>query len=403
MKILQVTNKMPYPPIDGGAIATLNMSKGFVSNSAEVTVFAMNTKKHFFDPDKIEPKLKKTIKFETVSVPAEISGKGALKNLLLSKLPYNAERFIDDNFKKKLIQILKEKDFDIVQFEGLYLMPYVDVVKQYSKAKVSLRSHNVEYEIWDRVAKNEKNPIKKKYLKILSKRIKKFEISYINKYDLLVTITKRDLDIYNKLGNTKPSFVSMTGINVEELNTDKIETQYPSVFHLGALDWAPNQEGIIWFLRNVWKKLIKKHSNLKFYIAGRNAPRWFVEETKKYNNVIFLGEVADAYSFMKSKAIMIVPLFSGSGMRIKIIEGMALGKTIVSTSIGTEGIDTTHTKNIILANNSEEFYSEIDFLIVNKEKYKQIGENARKFIIENFDNKVIIRKLLKFYEEYINL
>ena len=138
---------------------------------------------------------------------------------------------------------------------------------------------------------------------------------------------------------------------------------------------------------------------MKFYIAGRNAP----DSIKNINepNVVFLGEVDDAYEFMQGKAIMIVPLLSGSGMRIKIIEGMALGKSIVSTAIGAEGIAVHDGEDIILANDAEKFREGIESLLDNFDKFETIGRNARKFVEENYDNLSISKALVAFYKELI--
>ena len=108
----------------------------------------------------------------------------------------------------------------------------------------------------------------------------------------------------------------------------------------------------IWFVENCWPGLHQQFPNLKFYVAGRNAPAWLINKFH-YPNIEFVGEVEDAYRFMNSKSIMIVPLFSGSGMRIKIIEGMALGKTIVSTEIGAEGIEVSDNENILIATDAD--------------------------------------------------
>lgn len=401
MNILQLTNKMPYPAKDGGAIATLNLSKGFVNAGHKITILTMNTAKHFFDKKDLPTELTSKITFETVYVEASINAKDALKNLFFSKLPYNAVRFIDNNYKNKLINILKSEQFDIVQLEGLYLAPYIETIRKYSTAKISLRAHNIEHEIWKRVSANETNPVKKKYLKVLSNRIKKFEESYINQYDLLVPITDRDLKVLNKMGNNKPAKSSMTGIDISNLIADTKNIDYPSIFHIGALDWAPNQEGLYWFFNNVWSNLLKIMPDLKLYIAGRNAPENLIETIKKQPNTLYLGEVDDAYKFMNSKAVMIVPLHSGSGMRIKIIEGMALNKTIVSTEIGTEGIPTENGKNILIANSSQEFTGAIEKVLSNRDLFDKIGHNAGKFIKENYDNNTISIELLDFYKKHI--
>ena len=149
----------------------------------------------------------------------------------------------------------------------------------------------------------------------------------------------------------------------------------------------------------MWKNLIKKNPNLKFYLAGRNAPDFIREKFKNIKNLIFLGEIKVAKDFINSHAIMIVPLFSGSGMRIKIIEGMALGKTIITTSIGTEGINSTHKKNILIANSPKSFEKEIQKVLDDKLLFQEIGKNAIVFVKKNFDNENIAKKLMQFYKE----
>ncbi|MCK5079017.1 MAG: glycosyltransferase, partial [Bacteroidales bacterium] len=137
----------------------------------------------------------------------------------------------------------------------------------------------------------------------------------------------------------------------------------------------------------------------KFYIAGRNAPDSIRNISEP--NVVFLGEVDDAYAFMESKAVMIVPLLSGSGMRIKIIEGMALGKSIVSTSIGAEGIAVSHDTDIIIADDTRNYTAGIESLLDNFDKFEAIGRNAVKFVEENYDNLSISKALAAFYKELI--
>ena len=401
MNILQLTNKMPYPPNDGGNIATLNMSKSFANLGNKVTILAMNTPKHSFDINKIPEDLTNIINFETVEVETDINKKDALANLFFSSLPYNAVRFISDDYTNKLINILKSEDFDIIQLEGVYLTPYIDVIRKHSKALISLRSHNIEHEIWKRVAANESNPVKKKYTNILASRIQQFEKKYLNKYDLLIPITKRDLTVLNKMGNKKPAYVAMTGIDLPNLIKDNSNIDYPSLFYIGALDWVPNQEGLQWFFKHVWDKLNKKFPDLTICIAGRNAPENLLELFNR-KNVEYVGPVEDAYKFMNSKSIMIVPLFSGSGMRIKIIEGMALGKPIITTTIGTEGINSTDNENIMIANSEMDFVKSIEQLVTNEKLFNKISNHAMKFIEEQFDNNNINADLIKFYEFQLN-
>lgn len=165
------------------------------------------------------------------------------------------------------------------------------------------------------------------------------------------------------------------------------------------MDWAPNQQGLEWFIETCWPIIHKNNPQLIFRIAGRNAPEWFVAKIQ-VAGVEFVGEVANARDFMEENTIMIVPLLAGSGMRIKIIEGLGLGKAIVSTSIGAEGIPAIHNESICIANTKEEFVESIQLLIKNNEIRFSIEKNAVTFVHTNFDNETIISNLLDFYKTH---
>ncbi len=398
MKILQIANKAPYPPKDGGSIATFAMTKGFKELGYEVTVLAMSTSKHPVQESDIPEEIRNDIRFILVPVDTRICPTRAAKNLLFSRFPYNAERFVTKAFGDRLAQLLIDEEFDLIQLEGLYLSPYVPLIRELSDALLVMRSHNIEHEIWERTVQQRRG-LKKAYTKIIARRVRRMEIESLNDCDAMVPITARDGNRMKSLGCILPMHVSPTGINAEDFVKYNDKPDYPSLFHIGALDWSPNQEGIDWFLKNSWKQLHKKYPELKFYIAGRNAPDSI--KNIKEDNVVFLGEVEDAYAFMSGKAVMIVPLLSGSGMRIKIIEGMAMGKSIVSTSIGAEGIAVTQNEDIILADDPQKFTGGIESLLDNFDKFEAIGRNAVKFVEKNYDNLSISKALIAFYKELI--
>lgn len=399
MKILQVTNKVPYPVKDGGAIACMNLARGFSLLGHDVTILAMNTVKHHITLTEIPDSVKELAEFKLVNVPAKISPVSALINLLFSRKPYNATRFISNDFSNELTKVLKENEFDVIQLEGLYVCPYIPIIREHSKALIIYRAHNIEHEIWSRTAVMA-HGLEKWYLKDLSRRIKHFEVQILNKYDLIVPITGRDGAILNKLGNKKPMHVSQTGIDSSVLIPNSKNLKHPTLFHIGSLEWSPNQEGLIWFFENCWDAIREKYPDLQFFIAGRNAPPWF-QKMMNLPNVVFKGEVVDAYEFMNSKSIMVVPLFSGSGMRIKIIEGMALGKPIVTTAVGTEGISTTSDVNIVITEDAAGFVESISRLIEDRGFFDKIGKNAIEYIHENFDNLSSAGALIEFYKKHI--
>ncbi|HOZ30621.1 MAG TPA: glycosyltransferase family 4 protein [Bacteroidales bacterium] len=403
MKILILTNKMPYPPRDGGSIASLTLAKSLQKCGNDVEILSMNTSKHYFDLDKLPEEISSKLKFYSVNINTETKLIKAVSNFLFSSVPYNAARFISKDYEKKLSEILQKNTYDIIQLEGLYLCPYIDTIRKYSKAKISLRAHNIEHEIWTRAAVNETQKLKKIYKKNLASRIRKFKLNYINKYDFLIPITSRDGNLYTVFGNTMPIHVTPTGIDSDNtlLQQELNSSEFPGFFHIGALDWIPNIEGLTWFIEKVWKEFSRKYPNYGFSIAGRNASTEF-EKYLIQNNINYVGEVDNASEFISKGAVMIVPLLSGSGMRIKIIEGMAAGKTIITTSMGTEGINTTNDENILIADTAESFYSQLIRVSKSRELHGFISQQARNFVIKNYDNDKIATSLTEFYKNNIS-
>ena len=395
MTILQLSNKFVYPPKDGGAIGIFNYTKAFSALGCEVTMLAMNTTKHPYNIKDLPEGIKKMAQWITIDVDNSIKAIPALISLLQNR-SYNIERFISSAYNDKLIEILHKKKFDIIQLEGLYLSPYVETIRAFSDAQIVMRSHNIEHEIWERSAENEKGFLKRWYLKILAKQLRSYEISRLNKYDLVTSVTERDSQILKSLGCELPIHICPAPYDETVLKPDRSKMEFPSLFFIGALDWMPNTEGLDWFLKDVWPKVSSQFPDLKFYIAGRNAEKTKLPELK---NVVITGEVDNAYDFMNSKGVMIVPLLSGSGIRVKIIEGMALGKTIVTTSLGAEGIPCKDGQNILIADTPEAFAEKIMKCINEKITFAIIGDNAHQFAKRQFSSQEVVRKLLGFFQQ----
>ena len=401
MNILLLVNKVPYPPTDGGAYATLNMALGLYTAGANVTILAMSTPKHPTTAKQIPQWLSSKIRVETIFVDTAIKPFKALKNLFFSKKPYNAERFISTEFEKAIISTLKSNSFNIIQLEGQYIEPYIKTIRNFHSGPIALRAHNVEWEIWARNASIQSNTLRRLYFNHLARRLRRMEKDILGKVDALVPISTRDAQSLKEMGFDGPVMVTPTGFEFSENHQVDSSFEFPSIFHIGGLDWLPNQEGILWFLKECWPLVISKLPEVKFYIAGRNAPQAFQKKIQQFHNVVFCGEVNSSVEFIKSKALMVVPLLSGSGMRIKIVEGMALGKAIVSTSIGAEGIDAIHNTHLAIANTSAQMASEIVNLLNSKEKILQMGLNAQEFVKQHLNNDNITKSLTHFYKDLL--
>jgi glycosyltransferase involved in cell wall biosynthesis len=397
MKILQVSNKYPFPPKDGGAIATLNLANGFAHAGHEVSLLTMRTPKHGGKSVKNDNRFsyKEVI---TTYVNTTIRPFRLLRNLLFSGLPYNAERFIDPDFREKLAGIVTQNKYDIVQLEGLYLMPYAETIRKHSQAKIVLRAHNIEHEVWKRITLHTRNRMKRAYYRKLSRRMAVFEYSFINAYDMLVPISERDLRSFNRHGNTKPSLVIPLGMDVSGGLPFSGSNGNNKLSFIGSLDYIPNQEGLVWFIEKVWKQFLLPFHPYTFTVAGRNAPA----RLKNYlvrQPLTYTGEVDDAGQFMQSGGVMVVPVLSGGGIRVRIIEAMAMGIPVVSTSLGAEGLGVTDGSELMIADEPEIFAEAIVKLLENQTFFTNIGKNARSFVAEKMNEKKLTAELLTFYRD----
>jgi len=391
MRILQLCKKFPYPINDGEVIAITNLARALDELGAEIHLLCINTPKHFYDEKEMPDALNFYHSIHTVFVDTDLKPHRAVLNLF-SKKSYHIDRFVSDDFSKKLIKLLGTLNPDFVQMETLFLAPYLSDIRNHSTAKVLMRAHNVEHEIWSRITHNTNAFIKKKYLAYLTRKLKNFEVNHLNRYDLLLPITSRDLETFKQLGFNGAAEVIPIGIDINGYHPQPIDTNSPlSISFIGSLDWLPNLEGLNWFLTNCWPKIIDKHPDITLHLAGRNTPASLHE--LGYKNLIIHGEVADAKAFINAHPVMIVPLLSGSGMRVKILEGMALGREVITTKIGLEGIVAVDKKEVLIADTIEGWLGAIDFCLEERARLDGIGNAAREVIVKGYGNLGIGRRL----------
>lgn len=397
MKILQLCKKFPFPLKDGESIAVTHMSKAMRDLGCEITLLSMNTVKHYFDTNQLPDSFDHYKDIYYSEIDNRVNPMDAFIHLFRNQ-SYNISRFVCPAFTKMLIHILEEETFDIVQLETLYLTPYIEIIRKHSNALIALRTHNVEHEIWDRMSQNCANPLKAWYLRHLARKLYDYEKDRLNKVDLLITMTNRDLKMFVDMGYNGDAIVAPIGMDVSVYNApNHADQRSMQIGFIGSLDWMPNLEGLDWFLEQVWPLVLKLHPRAKLKIAGRNMPAEY--KKTEIQGVEFLGEVRSAVKFMEEHQIQIVPLLSGSGMRVKILEGLLLGKTIITTSIGMEGIDARQGEEILIADNADDFARGIALCLKDHDFALRVGNQARLFAIKHYDNRKIARLVLQKYTQ----
>ncbi|WP_183581025.1 glycosyltransferase family 4 protein [Mucilaginibacter sp. X5P1] len=398
MKILILASRVPFPQNGGYQIVVYNTIKGLVDLGHEVSVVALKTKKHY-ETSEPDDELISKINYRAYNIDINVSVFEVAMNLF-SKTSFNINKYYDPGFERLLAVEVRNNAYDIIQFDGLMVSLYLSAVRKNSGAKLVYRAHNIENQVWQRLAEQKNDPFKKSYLKMHARRIKNYELEQLNKFDAITVFTEQDKTTLMEYGTKISIDILPVGLNMDKYHPDYSKTEVPSLFFLGSLDWLPNREGIEWFLDNFLKEFVEGELPVKFYVAGNDIPERF-DDYEVMGKIFIQGEVDDALEFVNSKSIMIVPLLSSGGMRVKIVEGMAMEKCIISTSLGAEGINYTNGANILIANDGEEFFEAMKRCISDEEYCRQIGLNARKLIEQQHDVGVVTSRLVSLYQRLL--
>lgn len=406
MNVLLICNKSPWPLKEGGPIAMHMVIDGLLRAGHTIRVLAVNSYKFHVTMQEIPQEFRQKTGIELVDLDLKVRPLAAFLNLF-TRRSYHVERFDAPTFHRRLTAILKSEKFDIVQLETLFVCPYIPTIRRHSKARIVLRAHNIEHLIWERLAEETRHPVKKWYIRHLASTLKSYEHRIIHEVDGIAAITWKDADYFNNILTSRGAKASPIpvidipfGLDVRIYPEEVTEKKPQGLFTIGSMNWMPNEEGVKWFLEKVWPDVHRQFPDLTYSLAGRAMPEWM--KGLRLPNVHVFGEVEDAHAFIRNHAVMIVPLFSGSGIRIKIIEGMALGKAIISTSLGAEGIAYANGENILIANTPCEFFDMISLCLEDPARRTRIGAHARRLIEAEYDRDAITHRLISFYSQLLS-
>ena len=369
------------------------ITQGLLAKGCEVKVLTVESDKHPVRKNAAMEEYRSRTGYESVYIDLGVKVIPALTAMLCGE-SYHVKRYISDVFAGRLRQILEQEKFDVVHVDSIFLTPYVPLIRKYSNARVMVRAHNVEHLIWQRLSQSCSQVLKRWYLKHLSLTLRAYELEHINDYDGVVCVTRNDADYFKANGCRKPIAVIPFGVEIKTLPSMEVEPD--TLFHIGAMDWLPNQESVDWLLEEIWPAIHAEIPQAKLYLAGRKMPEQLMRTQQE--GVTVEGEVPDALRFIASKKINIVPLRSGSGIRVKIIEAMSVGKTVITTTVGAEGIEYTNGENILIANTPQEFAAQVKHCLTDDEFCRRVGENAARLVAEKYESGLLIDRLIQFYK-----
>jgi glycosyltransferase involved in cell wall biosynthesis len=379
MRILQICPRVPWPPHDGGRVAMLQLTRGLTHAGATVDVAALNQQKFFVDPLEAAAALAPA-GLETVEIDTS-DYVGAL--LRMRRAPLLVARFYSRELER-LLQRLAPR-YDVIQLEGQFLLPYVPAIRAVTRAPIVLRAQNVEFRIWERLG-----------ARVLAWSLRRWEIAHLNDCDALLPIAEEDARDFRALGAAKPALIVPCG--VEPAPPSEQETDPYRCYFIGSMLYRPNQEAVRWLADEVWPRVIAREPRAQLTIAGSAFPA-SLRAHLEARGIEVAADVPDLRAFAAPFRTMLAPLFSGSGMRIKVLEAMAQGKAVIATTLGAGGIEVTPGENILIADDPAAFADHVIRCMHDEALAQRIGTAARTLATTRYDSDAIARRLLAFYEE----
>ena len=392
MRILHLFFKNPYPPVGGAEIVTYNTAKYLSKLGHHVTLLAPVEK------EKRVPELEKFCRWEPVEENTSTTVTGIVASLP-RKNPYVISKYYTDKILNRVEQILTEEEFDLAQIETLYPAQYGLEIKGKTNIPVILRQHNIESDLARDFYLKEPNPLVKPYRYIRYKKIRRYEAEEIQAFDRSVMITREDEKRLNRINPEASTSVVPAGVDTSYFTPEASEPEANSLVFVGTMYWPPNVEGVLWFKNKILPLVKERLPGVKLYIVGRNPTRKI--KSLADSKVVVTGYVDDVRSYIARGEVFIVPLKSGSGMRIKILNAMAMGKPVISTSKGCEGIKVTDGRDIIIADEPEKFAEGIIKLMQNEKTRIGIAKSGLNLIRNNYRWEKVTKELISEYRKVI--
>jgi sugar transferase (PEP-CTERM/EpsH1 system associated) len=326
-----------------------------------------------------------------VTIPRRDAGKGTATfyldaaRYLLDAAPYAVAKYRDAAYKEALDRLLAERRFDAIVCD--FLPPVVNLPDSLPCPAI-LFTHNVEAEIWRRHAENATNPAARLLLTQQWRRMLRFERDALARFDLVLAVSEADRQTFSRLypdALKRPAHVVQTGVDTSYFAPVPSAGARPAhLVFTGSMDWLPNEDGMLYFVREILPRIRQIEPDVTLSIIGRT-PTAAVRRLADEAGIEVTGRVDDVRPHIADGSVYVVPLRIGGGTRLKIFEAMAMGKAVVSTTVGAEGLPVTSGQNVMIADEPARFAHAVIHLIRDTESRRRIEAEARRLVVERYD------------------
>jgi sugar transferase (PEP-CTERM/EpsH1 system associated) len=388
LKILWVKAGGLYPPNVGGRIRSYRILKALARrHSITLFTFYAATKDDLHSA--LEHEFNRVV-LMPLPIPAGRTFREALSyaRYLTSPLPYTVSKFCKPEVARRLLQLVGETQPDVIVCD--FVVAAQSIPWNLPIPKIVF-THNVEAAIWRHHYKIAGNP----FWKLVSWReyraMERFERDCLKRADHVLTVSDHDRDIFSKVIDPSRITVIPTGVDVEYFCPSLDRDQPASLVFSGAMDWMPNEDAMVYFIKRILPRIRRQIPNASLCVVGRNPSRALLELAASHQGVEITGIVEDIRPFVHRAAVYVVPLRIGGGTRLKIFEAMAMGKAVVSTTIGAEGLPVHPGQDILIADDPEEFADTTIRLLGDPGRREELGRTARELVTRTYSWDAVVQ------------
>jgi len=401
MNLLWISQNIPYPPKTGVLQRNYNLLRE-ASRLADVyllAVFKRDILPGEYDLEEARRELGKLCRhIEVVHLPIE-SSRTALYRMALTSLftkdPLSVNWVKSPGMRQQLRQLMNKVKFDLVHFDTISLAAYRNEVGQTPKI---LNHHNIESHLLKRRTLFEKNPLKRLYYALEGEKLERYEKTACAEFDTNFTVSELDKQRLLELVPAARADVIANGVDVEYFNPGAEAVVPGNLLMASGMNWFPNRDAVLYMCNEIWPLLTAQMPELSWTVVGASPPQQVLDLATSDKRVSVTGFVDDVRPYLSRAEIYLCPMRDGGGTRVKILDALAMGKAIVSTTMACEGIDVTPGKNVLFADSPREFVEQIQRLRSDATLRENLGREARKFVVDHYSWPVIGRNLSAIYK-----
>jgi glycosyltransferase involved in cell wall biosynthesis len=321
---------------------------------------------------------------------------GIAKNLI-SGLPWNVKYSKSREMQDAILKITKANNFDILHIDDIFMASNLDFTSKHSFKKV-VTFHNIESINYKRTFKFERNPYQKLLFLLNLFPMRRWESRIVENFDLSMVVSSLDGRFLEAKSARAKIALIPNGVDTDLFRPLPPSDHHDNIAFVGNMDYSPNADGAVYFTKRIFPMIKSRLPEAKFLIVGRN-PNQQLHKLSSDPSIILTGYVESIIPYYEITSVVAVPLRAGGGTRGKILEAMALGRPVVSTSLGAEGLEVTHKENIMIADRPEDFATITVELMRNRSFRSVLIDNARKFVESKHSWRKIAGNLDQAYKE----